>query len=218
MILDPDGLPVATSSLTAGSDRFGDHQAWNMFGLVHLANLPSSDGDGTHPLRAAEGGKTAEPEMRCGAGTTDMYPFLAAVTVAVLVLGLGPLVAGPIAPDQITVTDGDTIRVSGEPVRLVGFNAPETSNARCDLERELGDRATVRLKALVTGGRLDFVIVACACRAGTEGTANCNYGRSCGTLRVEGRDLGDILVAEGLAVPFVCGATRCPATPRPWCE
>jgi hypothetical protein len=25
------------------------------------------------------------------------------------------------------------------------------------------------------------------------------------------------LIAEGLAVPFVCGATSCPKTPRPWC-
>jgi hypothetical protein len=25
------------------------------------------------------------------------------------------------------------------------------------------------------------------------------------------------LIEEGLAVPFVCGATRCPRTPRPWC-
>jgi hypothetical protein len=25
------------------------------------------------------------------------------------------------------------------------------------------------------------------------------------------------LIEEGLAVPFVCGATHCPKTPRPWC-
>ena len=28
-----------------------------------------------------------------------------------------------------------------------------------------------------------------------------NYGRACGTLRIDGRDVGDILIAEGLAVP-----------------
>lgn len=32
-----------------------------------------------------------------------------------------------------------------------------------------------------------------------------------------GRDVGDILIAEGLAVPFVCGPTRCPKKPHPWC-
>src|SRR5207247_2861056 len=30
-------------------------------------------------------------------------------------------------------------------------------------------------------------------------------------------DVGAILIEEGLAVPFVCNATRCPPTPRPWC-
>ncbi len=44
-----------------------------------------------------------------------------------------------------------------------------------------------------------------------------NYGRDCGTLKSSGRDVGAILMEEGLAVPFVCGATRCPKTPRPWC-
>jgi hypothetical protein len=46
----------------------------------------------------------------------------------------------------------------------------------------------------------------------------CNHGRACGTLRSNGRDVGAILIAEGLAVPFVCGATSCPKTPRPWCQ
>lgn len=31
------------------------------------------------------------------------------------------------------------------------------------------------------------------------------------------RDVGDILIQETLAVPFKCGAVRCPASPRPWC-
>lgn len=46
----------------------------------------------------------------------------------------------------------------------------------------------------------------------------CNFGRSCGTLKAAGRDVGEILVAEKLAVPFQCEANRCPKTPRPWCE
>jgi len=33
-----------------------------------------------------------------------------------------------------------------------------------------------------------------------------------------GRDVGSILIEEGLAVPFVCGATHCPRTPKPWCS
>ena len=37
-------------------------------------------------------------------------------------------------------------------------------------------------------------------------------------LASEGRDVGAILIEEGLAVPFICGATHCPKTPRPWCQ
>ncbi len=32
-----------------------------------------------------------------------------------------------------------------------------------------------------------------------------------------GRDVGAILISEGLAHPYVCGATTCPQR-RPWCE
>lgn len=128
--------------------------------------------------------------------------------------------ADPISRDAFTVTDGDTIRVVGEAkgTRLVGFNAPETNDARCDAERDLGRQATDRLKGIVAAAAsLDLTKVACACRPGTEGTDKCNFGRSCGTLRADGRDVGDVLIAEGLAVPFTCGETSCPRLPRPWC-
>lgn len=124
----------------------------------------------------------------------------------------------PISAMQISVVDGDTVRIDGRSVRLVGFNAPETRNAECMRERDLGLRATARVRGLIGSGSTTFVEVACACRPGTEGTPQCNYGRACGTLRVGGRDVGDVLIAEGLAVPFVCGQTRCPPTPRPWCS
>jgi endonuclease YncB( thermonuclease family) len=121
---------------------------------------------------------------------------------------------------EISVIDGDTIRVHHKQpnVRLVGFNAPETRRAACPAERELRDKATRRVRDLVRAGRLDFEFVACSCPPGTEGTERCNYGRHCGTLKANGRDVGQILIAEGLAVPFKCGATRCPATPKPWCR
>ena len=128
--------------------------------------------------------------------------------------------ATPIDARDIRVIDGDTIRVYHKQpnVRLVGFNAPETRRATCAAERELGDKSTRRVLDLVRAGNLDFEFVSCACSFGTEGTPSCNYGRRCWTLKANGRDVGEILIAEGLAVPFVCGPTRCPRTPKPWCH
>jgi endonuclease YncB( thermonuclease family) len=122
--------------------------------------------------------------------------------------------------DEVRVIDGDTIRLLQQKpdVRLVGFNAPETRRAQCDAERDLRGKATARLRDLVRSSKLDFEFVACSCQPGTEGTPSCNYGRRCGTLKANRRDVGATLISENLAVPFVCGQTRCPPTPKPWCK
>jgi endonuclease YncB( thermonuclease family) len=148
-----------------------------------------------------------------------MRAVLTAIGGAYLLL-VNLALADPVSPDQIRVIDGDTIRIfhSAPNVRLVGFNAPETRRAACPAERALGGKATRRLREIVRTQPLDFVYVDCSCRPGTEDTMACNYGRWCGTLKASGRDVGDILISEGLAVSFRCGATSCPKTPRPWCE
>lgn len=127
---------------------------------------------------------------------------------------------GKAVSQSFSIIDGDTLRLSdGSRMRLVGFNTPEKGDrAECAREAELSARATARLKQLVASSKTGVTQVACACPPGTEGTDECNYGRSCGTLTANGRDVGDILVAEGLAVPFVCSGWGCPPTPRPWCN
>ena len=124
--------------------------------------------------------------------------------------------ASPVDRNHVEVLDGDTVRIAGETFRLVGFDAPETYRAQCPIEREIGNRATFRLRQLVANGGLDLEPVACSCRAGTEGTMRCNYGRSCGVLTVRGQDVGAMLIAEGLARAFVCSRTSCPVR-QPWC-
>jgi endonuclease YncB( thermonuclease family) len=124
--------------------------------------------------------------------------------------------AAPIDKGEIHVTDGDTIFARGKVYRLVGFNAPETFKARCAEERALGVRADKRLRALISAGDLDLTEVRCSCRPGTEGTDRCNYGRACGVLKAKGVDVGETLIKEGLAEPYVCGATRCPRR-KDWC-
>jgi len=118
----------------------------------------------------------------------------------------------------IEVIDGDTVRFDGAVYRLVGFDTPERGDkARCDDERRRADAATTRLRALIAGGDARLGRVACACRPGQEGTRYCNYGRLCGSLSIGGRDVGQILISEGLAHPYICGATNCPQR-RPWCD
>lgn len=142
------------------------------------------------------------------------------LVLSLLGFGLAAAEADPIAPNRIIVVDGDTIRVDGKRpnVRLIDYNAPEpTVRAQCEAERRLGVSASQRLREIVAAGELDFEPKRCACRPGTEGTKYCNRGRSCGTLKANGEDVGTILVRERLAVAFVCRARGCPPTPRPWC-
>ena len=146
--------------------------------------------------------------------------LIALTFIAALLAMVAYAHAQPVSSTDIRVVDGDTIALSGlrQQVRLVGFNAPETRNAACQAEVQIGERAKQRLTGLLTGGELDLKFVACSCKPGTEGTRWCNHGRRCGSLVIDGRDVGAILISEGLAVPFRCGKTRCPPTPRPWCR
>ena len=117
-----------------------------------------------------------------------------------------------------SVIDGDTVRVQGQTYRLVGFDTPETGRrSRCDYESDLGDRATQRLRELIgRAGSIELTPLPCACRPGTHGTSQCNHGRSCGILRANGRDVGGILISEGLARSYSCGPAGCPRRGQ-WC-
>jgi hypothetical protein len=85
------------------------------------------------------------------------------------------------------------------------------------LERMLAARATSRLRQMIKpGDDIDLQIFVCSCRPGTEGTMACNYRRACGYLTVDGRDVGDVLIAENLAHSYVCGRNSCPKR-QPWC-
>jgi endonuclease YncB( thermonuclease family) len=142
-----------------------------------------------------------------------MYRALLLLIAALLATAA---LAEPLSRSDMAIVDGDTIRARGKTYRLVGFDAPETVNAKCDAERELGERAAKRLKQIADLGALDLKEVPCSCLPGTHGTRFCNYGRSCGALTAGGNDVGFILIREGLARPFRCGKYRCPRR-RGWC-
>ena len=139
-----------------------------------------------------------------------------AAGIAILIVVGKSLMADVVQPQQIRVIDGDTIAVNGKTIHLIGFTAPEKQNAQCKAERDLGDKAANRLRELVLAGGLEYSSVMCPCPASTLGKWFCKFGRSCGTLKTNGRDVGDILVEEGLAAVYSC-AKGCPKTTRLWC-
>ena len=86
--------------------------------------------------------------------------LIALAFIAALLAMVAYAHAQPVSSVDIRVVDGDTIALSGlrQHVRLVGFNAPETRNARCKAEAQLGQRAKQRLQVLVDTGSLEFAL------------------------------------------------------------
>ncbi len=143
--------------------------------------------------------------------------FLVGLALAAVVLVVALWTRAAYPQGALRVVDGDTVAIGETVFRLNGFDAPETGpRARCDSERDLGERAKRRLVELVITTDISLTPIACSCRPGTEGTARCNHARRCAVLKSDGKDVGDILISEGLARPYICGATRCPRR-RSWC-
>lgn len=100
------------------------------------------------------------------------------------------------------VVDGDTFYLGGEKIRIADIDTPETHPPRCAAEAELGERATLRLRALLNDGAFALE---------TIDRDEDIHGRKLRTVTRDGRSLGDLLVGEGLARPY--GEGR-----RSWCD
>lgn len=94
------------------------------------------------------------------------------------------------------VVDGDTFRMGGTRIRIADIDTPETHPARCAREAELGAAATRRLHALLNSGAVSLE---------TAGRDADRYGRKLRLVSVDGRSVGDALIAEGLARPYAGG-------------
>lgn len=101
-----------------------------------------------------------------------------------------------VIPSHLTVVDGDTVSLSGQSVRLVGFDTPETYQAQCAAERNLGDAATDRLR--------DLLIRASSAQL-VHLPRRDQYGRDLARLMLDGRDVADIMVGEGFARRYAGG-------------
>ena len=99
------------------------------------------------------------------------------------------------------VVDGDTFWLAGEKYRIADIDTPETHPPRCEIEAQLGGRATERLQALLNEGPFSL-------ESGDRETDR--YGRNLRIVSRDGQSIGAILVAEGLARPWE-------GSRRPWC-
>ncbi|THD37880.1 MAG: thermonuclease family protein [Sphingomonas sp.] len=142
---------------------------------------------------------------------------LAGLAAGALTAGHGPpAAAAGVAPAPIVasfglchtgggtncVVDGDTFWIDGEKVRVADIDAPETHPPRCAHEADLGERATLRLQALLNAGPVTLA----AADRDTD-----RYGRLLRIVERNGRSLGGQLVAEGLARPWT-------GRRLPWCD
>lgn len=100
------------------------------------------------------------------------------------------------------VVDGDTIYLSGQKIRIAGIDAPETHDYGCASELALGERAAARLHQLVNSGAISLSSI---------DRDEDKYGRKLRNVAVDGRDVGHVLVSEGLAREY--GGGR-----RSWCS
>jgi len=110
------------------------------------------------------------------------------------------------AEPLIVAVDGDTIYLGEEKVRIVGLDAPETYQARCESERRRGHRATAHLRRLLAGGAVTIR------RQGRD-----RYGRTLARVFVDDHDVAGLMIRAGHAVPYDCPRGRCPQR-IDWCS
>jgi hypothetical protein len=99
------------------------------------------------------------------------------------------------------VVDGDTFYLNGAKVRIAGIDAPETHDYRCRSELDLGERAARQLQALLNSGAVTMTSI---------DRDRDVYGRLLRNVQVNGRDVGAVLISDGLARWYRGGR-------RPWC-
>lgn len=125
--------------------------------------------------------------------------FAVACAIAALFWTL-PALAAPVA------IDGDTFRHEGTTYRITGLDTPETYRPRCIAEKNLGHLATVRMQKILRDNLLEIRVW-----PGKD-----RYGRSLASVYIGGENVNESLIADGLAVPYVCPNNRCPRRIN-WC-
>jgi endonuclease YncB( thermonuclease family) len=106
----------------------------------------------------------------------------------------------PAGPHDNCVWDGDTFWLAGEKIRVADIDAPEL-HGQCSAETRQAHVARDRLLALLNSGSIELV---------RQGRDRDRYGRELRLVLVDGRDVGAMLISEGLA-------RRWAGRRMPWC-
>ena len=88
------------------------------------------------------------------------------------------------------VASGDSFYLGGKTVRLAGIEAPQIYGAACPKEAALGQTSAARLQALLNAGQLQLTEV---------GPDLERYGLLLRNVAVDGKDVGQAMVRDGLA-------------------
>lgn len=102
---------------------------------------------------------------------------------------------------DIHVIDGDTFAIGRQKVRIANIDAPETHPPRCMEEARLGLAATAKLRALLAEGPVTL---------SSPSSDHDQHGRLLRLVSVNGQDVGEAMMAAGLARAY--GEGR-----RAWC-
>jgi endonuclease YncB( thermonuclease family) len=97
--------------------------------------------------------------------------------------------------------DGDSLMYQGRQIRIADIDTPEIGSPKCPGERARGEAAQARLQALLNAGPF---------RLEPADRARDRFGRELFVITRGGASLGETLVAEGLAHPWV-------GHKLPWC-
>lgn len=106
----------------------------------------------------------------------------------------------------LAAIDGDTVVIGDTRYRIANIDAPEIHAAKCDAEKRLALVAKRRMDDLLRSGPVRVTI-----GDPVDGRRTDRHGRTLATLSVDGRDLGGIMIDEGLARPWE-------GRRRSWCD
>ena len=130
---------------------------------------------------------------------TSLFRLLPSIVTAAGLLAFALPAQAETLSGQARIIDGDTLAVAGERIRLNGIDAPETGQAcgRNGRQWACGKASTQAMQRLI--GRNEV-----RCRIGRRD----KYGRAIGACFVNGRDLQQELVRQGLALAYRKYSTR----------